>query len=489
MSENILDRKVFTLLEVTRSVQNTLQERYSSAFWVKAEMNKLNFYRQSGHCYPELVEKSEGRVIAQIRSVLWRTDYQRINASFQSLLHEPLKDGIKILFQAKITFDPVYGISLTILDIDPGFTLGDLEKEKQEAIRQLTEEGIFKKNKSLPFPLLPQRIAIISVETSKGYADFIKVIDHNPWHYKFTHRLYPSLLQGDNAVNQIIAQLKKIEKTKQRFDLVAIIRGGGGDVGLSCYNNYSLAREVANFPIPVLTGIGHATNETVCEMVAYMNAITPTQLADTLLQKFQDFAMPVQKAQAIITDKATRIIAEEKARMRSEIKLFNSATSKIFLGMHSTLRQLSTGLIHASKNQVGDGKEALTSIEREAVTAARFHFQQASQRLSHISLSLSATTTNRLMGQGYSISRQEGILYSTAKQKLKSDGIQLENLEKNLLNMSPENVLKRGYSITRLNGRAVKYAKELKPGDAIETLLLEGSVSSTITSTTPTKES
>src|SRR6185295_12292286 len=141
-------------------------------------------------------------------------------------------------------------------------------------------------NKTLPFPLLPQCIAIISVETSKGYADFINIIDHNSWRYKFSHRLYPSLLQGDNAVDQIIAQLKKIEKSKHRFDVVAIIRGGGGDVGLSCYNNYYLAREVANFPIPVLTGIGHATNETGWEMVAYMNAITPTQLADTLLQKF-----------------------------------------------------------------------------------------------------------------------------------------------------------------------------------------------------------
>src|SRR5690606_5794462 len=154
-------------------------------------------------------------------------------------------------------------------------TLGDLEKEKQETIQKLRDEGAYAKNKSLTMALLPKRIAVISVETSKGYADFMKVLETNEWDYRFYHVLFPSLLQGEKAVGSIRGQLKKIKKLKGHFDVVAIIRGGGGDVGLSCYNHYELAKDIAKFPLPVITGIGHATNETVAEMIAYSDAITP----------------------------------------------------------------------------------------------------------------------------------------------------------------------------------------------------------------------
>ncbi|MDO9028037.1 MAG: exodeoxyribonuclease VII large subunit, partial [Candidatus Roizmanbacteria bacterium] len=268
MPEKVNDKTVLSLLEVTQSIQKTLSERYKSSFWVKAEMNKLNLYPQSGHCYPDLVEKKDGKVIAQMRATLWKDDYIRINNSFQRILKEPLKNGVQILFSAKITFDPAYGLALRIIDIDPSFSLGELEREKQETIERLKKEGIFNKNKEQKLPLLPQRIAIISVETSKGYADFLKIIDENSWGYKFFHFLFPAFLQGEKAIESIGHQLKRIEKVKSHFDVVAIIRGGGGDVGLSCYNNYQLASEVALFPIPVITGIGHATNETVLEMLA-----------------------------------------------------------------------------------------------------------------------------------------------------------------------------------------------------------------------------
>lgn len=185
MPEKENERTIFSLLEVTKSIQKTLLERYKSSFWVKAEMNKLNYYKQSGHCYPELVEKQNGKIIAQIKSHFWKDDYLRVNNNFQKVLKEPLKDGIKILFLAKVSFDPEHGLALWIIDIDPSYTMGDLEREKQETINKLKEESIFNRNKLLKLPLLPQRIAIISVETSKGYADFVKVIDTNAWKYKF----------------------------------------------------------------------------------------------------------------------------------------------------------------------------------------------------------------------------------------------------------------------------------------------------------------
>lgn len=175
MPEQIQDRTIFSLLEVTRSIQKTLADRYQSLYWIKAEMNKLNHYTHSGHCYPELVEKKEGKVVAEIRSVLWKADYQRINQQFLKLLNEPLREGITILFQAGISYDPLYGLSLKIVDIDPTFVLGELEKEKIESIRRLQEEGIYDANKKLPFPTVPKRLAIVSVETSKGLSDFLRL--------------------------------------------------------------------------------------------------------------------------------------------------------------------------------------------------------------------------------------------------------------------------------------------------------------------------
>ena len=210
MSEIINDKKVFSLLEVTLSIKKTIYERYQSSFWVKAEMNKLNHYSYSGHCYPELVEKIDGKVVAQMKTILWKDDFLRVNSNFIKTLKEPLKDGINILFNAAVLFDPVHGLSLRIIDIDPVFSLGELEREKLETIGKLRKEGIFHSNKQLSMPLLPQRIALISVETSKGYADFLKIISNNSWGYRFFCFLFPALLQGDRSVDSILYQLRRI---------------------------------------------------------------------------------------------------------------------------------------------------------------------------------------------------------------------------------------------------------------------------------------
>ena len=214
MDDRVDERKVYSLSEVTRSIQETLSERYTGSFWIKAEMNKLNYYPQSGHCYPELVEKANSKIIAEMRSTLWKDDFERINENFLNILHEPLKNGITILFCAKISFHPVYGLSLRILDIDPSYSLGELEKEKQETIEKLKKEGIFLLNRALDLALLPKRIAVISAETSKGYSDFVKVIEENSWGYNFFHMLFPAFLQGENAIESISQHLKRIEKVK-----------------------------------------------------------------------------------------------------------------------------------------------------------------------------------------------------------------------------------------------------------------------------------
>lgn len=460
MPEIFHDRPIFSLFEVTKSIQKTLTTRYGSSFWIKAEMNKLNHYKHSGHCYPELVEKKDGKVIAQIRSHLWRADFQRINKNFLHTLKEPLKDGVKILFEARITFDPVHGMSLWILDIDPSFTLGDLEKEKQESILRLKAEGNYDRNKKLKFPLLPQRIAVISVETSKGYADFLEVIDENPWKYNFFHFLFPSILQGDKAAAAIIGQLRKIEKVKHHFDMVVIIRGGGGDIGLSCYNDYHLAKEIAEFPLPVLTGIGHATNETVSEMIAFANAITPTKLAEYLIQKFHDFSIPVQKAEETITNRSQQILSDENSKLNSEIKLFRTLTANALMKNKNVLAQLTVFI----------KKDTWAQIENQ-----EFQLNQKIKQIQSFSDRFFLFQEN----QTYLLAEK---FISRAKLFLKTQCVEIESMEKNVENMSPTKVLQRGYTLTLFNGKSVKSLNDLKENDALETVFWDGKVVSTLKS-------
>ncbi|HEX6225338.1 MAG TPA: exodeoxyribonuclease VII large subunit [Chryseolinea sp.] len=465
MSEIINERKVFSLIEVTTSIQKTISDRYRTVFWVKAEMNKLNHYSHSGHCYPDLVEKTDGKVIAQMKSNLWKSDFERINHNFLQVLKEPLKDGIKILFCASVTFDSFHGLSLRILDIDPSFSLGELEKEKRDTLQRLKAEGIFNNNKFLTLPVLPQRIAIISVETSKGYSDFLNVIDNNPWHYKFFKFLFPSLLQGEKSVPSIIGQLRRIKKITRHFDIVAIIRGGGGDVGLSSYNNYALAKEIALFPIPVLTGIGHSTNETVAEMVSFKNAITPTELADFLIQKFHDFSMPLKKSEEVILDRAKRILLDERLRFKNFMKYF---------------RSVANGKLQRSKMEIMGQSDAV-------LRQSRFLVRRNGEMLTDTVLDLEQSIKSFLED-----SREE---YRNVVEETKSASVKflkhkketLERTEKNVGILDPINILKRGFSITLYNGRALKSHIDVKPNDLITTVLAEGRLESVVNSSDKTE--
>ena len=402
MPELIQDKTIFSLLEVSRSIQKTLAERYKSLYWIKAEMNKLNHYTHSGHCYPELVEKQDGKIVAEIRSILWKADYNRINNNFLKVAQEPLREGITMLFQASISYDPMYGLSLRIVDIDPTFTLGELEKEKLDSIRKLKTEGIYESNKLLGFPVVPKRLAIISVETSKGLSDFYKIINQNPWGYRIECTLFPALLQGDKSVPSIINQLAVIAEKIDTYDVVAIIRGGGGEVGLSSYNNYLLARAIAIFPIPVLTGIGHSTNYTVSEMVAYKNAITPSELADFLIQKFHNFAIPVDKASESIQQLIHSRFKEER----------------------NVLSQLATHIQWIGKREIQTSRTAVQQFQRELNSLIKLRFYEHKTALAHTERIIQLSDPIRLLKQGFSITKVNGKLLQSVTQVSPGDVIQ-----------------------------------------------------------------
>lgn len=313
--ETFNGKTVYTLTQVGQSIQSMIERTYKYPYYIKAEMVKLNMYARTGHCYPELVEKDGAKVKAQMRAVIWSTQFAAINERFQKITGEPLHDGISILCLATIEFSPQYGLALYIQDIEPTFTLGEMARIRQQAIERLKKENVFTANKHLPLPLLPQRIAVISIETSKGYSDFMITLNENKHSYHFDTELFPSLLQGEKAIVTMLEQLDFIEKRKDDFDCVAIIRGGGGDVGLSCYDHYELAHRVATFPLPVLSGIGHSTNETVTEMVSFANKITPTEVAYFLIGQFEQFENKIIEYQQIIKDFASTAVDRERQNL------------------------------------------------------------------------------------------------------------------------------------------------------------------------------
>jgi len=441
MSEKVQNKTVYSLLEVLESIRRTLAERYTSPFWVKAEMNKLNYYIHSGHCYPDLLEKRDGKVVAQIRANLWKEDYILINEKFLKTLKEPLKNGIMILFSARITFDPVHGLSLRMLDIDPIYSLGELEREKQESIDRLRKEGIFGSNKQLKLVLVPQRIAVISVETSKGFADFRKIIDENSWNYRFFYMLFPSLLQGEKVAESIGGQLSRIRLVKHHFDAVAIIRGGGGDIGLAGYNHYDLARQVALFPLPVITGIGHATNETVIEMISYKNCITPTDLAGFLIQQFHNFSVPVKEAQRIVVESGRQLLSDERRDLIAAAGNFRNRIRDFLVSSTRILIQQAAGIRGFSIFFLRNNREQLIREFR--------HLGNEALRLIH----------DRFFGIG--------------------------ELEKHVVLLDPKQVLSRGYTITLHGLKVIRKAVDIKPGDQLKTITFEGSILSTTTGIQP----
>lgn len=440
------------------SIRSAMEHHFRGQYWVMAEMNKLNRYQHSGHCYPELVEKTGNQVVAQARAVIWKGDYERINLRFLEILREPLKDGIKILFLCKVSFDAVHGLSLRVLDIDPSFTLGDLEKEKAESIRKLREEGIFEQNGTLTLPLLPSRIAVISVESSKGFADFNRILDLNPGGYRVSRTLFPSLLQGDGAVHGIMQQLKKIRKQADRFDAVTIIRGGGGDIGLSCYNNYNLAREVATFPLPVLTGIGHATNETVVELVAHTNCITPTKVAEFLLSYYRNFSAELKELTGALINISRLRMKDEQHGLLNTRHMIKKSAGLMLSENKMVLSRFHTGLYHSANN---------------ALSACRREFEV-------LKVATGSLPGNILANERTALQPYSERLQSSATAIIAAERRGIGEEERTVANLHPDKVLQRGYSLNLKDGRIITGISGITTGDEITTVMKDGSFTSKV---------
>ena len=450
--ETFNGKSVYTLTQVGQSIQSMIERTYKYPYYIKAEMVKLNLYARTGHCYPELVEKDGQRVKAQMRAVIWADQYARINQRFIQITGEPMKDGITILCLATIQYSPQYGLALHIQDIEPTFTLGEMARIRLETIARLKKEGVFDANKRTKMPLLPKRVAVISIETSKGYSDFTITLNGNAAGYRFETTLFPSLLQGEKAIGTMLEQLDRIEQRKDDFDCVAIIRGGGGDVGLGCYDNYELARRVATFPLPILSGIGHSTNETITESVSYANKITPTEVAYFLIGKFTDFENKVVEYQNFISTQTLAILQEAKERTAQYESRLQIVGSRMLSRETSRLHELQN-LLQLSGRKLLDTHRQLLSDA--AITVRDFARDTVGSGQSQLVLLQSKMR-----------------LY--AKQHLENRRTELSHYSEKLELLAPTNILRRGFSITRHNGKAVTSATDLRPGDTVETTFMEG---------------
>ena len=273
-----------TLSELQRLVKETLHERFALPVWVSAEISEIKV-NYSGHCYLELVEKGgdNGVPLAQSRAVIWRTAYARIAGYFEAGTGQRLAAGIRILAKVAVTYHELYGFSLQITDIDPAYTLGDMERQRQQTIDQLRKEGVWDMNREIAMPMVVQRVAVVSSVNAAGYQDFCKEIGKSPYRFRLT--LFDAFMQGAAAEESIVAALCAVADRMDEFDAVVVIRGGGSASDLNCFNAYRLCTHVAQFPLPVLTGIGHDKDTSVADMVAHTALKTPTAVAGWLVER------------------------------------------------------------------------------------------------------------------------------------------------------------------------------------------------------------
>lgn len=451
--------QIFTLQQVVSSIRKTIEERYNREYWVKAEMHKLG-RTKAGHCYPELVQKEGGKILAEMRGTIWKHSFDRINARFMEVVKEPLKEDTTLLMKVKVNFHEIYGISLQINDIDPNYALGELQRERAETLQKLQRENLLNANQKIDFPLLPKRVAIISAESSKGLSDFMQVIEHNQWNYSFFTMLFPATLQGDKAETTIITQLERIKRVQEHFDIVVIVRGGGGEVGMSCYNNYNLCKAIASFPMPVLTGIGHSTNLTVAEMVSYRNAITPTELGDFLIQAFHEFSVPIKDAVKSIKSNAQQLLEVSKVTLAHISTTFSSTATGALSREKFLLQEFRNGLQSGTQRSFMINKEGIRRLEQSTVSTGRLFVQKQRSELRRLSEQLPIYSKNQLLKENNN----------------------LEHLVQSIRLMDPINVLNRGFSITTFEGKTINASNSVKVGDTISTRTAKFTIESEVTS-------
>jgi exodeoxyribonuclease VII large subunit len=324
------NRKPLSLFELNNIIKDAISYSLPDTYWVIAEIADIKL-NQRGHCYLELVEKEESRTVAQLKANIWAYEYRKLSLKFKTATSESLRPGMKVLLLVGVTFHEVYGLSLNVKDIDPAYTMGEMALKKREVIERLTKEGIIALNKGLSLPVVPQRIAVISSPTAAGYGDFFDHLDSNPYGYRFKHILFPALMQGAEAEQSVISALGKVSQKADLFDVLVIVRGGGSVIDLNCFDSYGIASQVAKFPLPVITGIGHEKDDTVVDMTAHTKLKTPTAVAEFLISGLRSFDENITEIQNRVVRHTDRLLKDRSHTLAGLVQRLNYISLQLTL--------------------------------------------------------------------------------------------------------------------------------------------------------------
>jgi exodeoxyribonuclease VII large subunit len=448
-----------TLTELQLIIRDSLYMALPDSYWVIGEISELK-ENYAGHCYLELIEKNtdEKNVRARVRAIIWCKQYRFLKALFESSTGEHLQEGMKVLVKAKIEYHELYGLSLIISDLDPAFTIGEMAVKRQIIIKKLEHEGVFTMNKELPFPIVPQRIAIISSKNAAGYSDFMNHLNDNGSGYVFYTKLFESSLQGTETEHSTIAALDKIAMNARFFDVVVIIRGGGSVSDLSWFDNYNIAYHVTQFPLPVITGIGHEKDISITDMVASRLLKTPTAVADFLIDTVAATDNHIIELSTEISNASRVILEKNRNRIEtSAIKLFPLA--RIML---STL------------------KDRLSDKIIEIINTGKLLIVRAGVIPANLKSRLTTASKSYVPGKEMILSRNSMRLLTSTTNLLKLKDAMLKSRESTLQLLNPDNILQRGYSITSFNGRVIKDSDQIGTDDIVDTHLFKGKFKSKV---------
>lgn len=422
--------KPITLLELTQRISNLVMRPETQNVWITAELQDVA--SRGGHCYMELLQKDEdGRQVARIRGCCWANIYGPLSRRFYEATGQQFASGLKVMLRVSATMHSVFGLSLVIQGVNTEYTMGDLIRRRNEILRKLQDEGILEDNRSLKWPIVIQRVAIISAPGAAGYGDFMNQLLNNPSRLKFKTRLFPAVMQGASAPASIIAALEEIAKEAKEWDGVVIIRGGGATSDLQAFEDYALAASVAQFPLPVAIGIGHERDVTVLDWVANIRLKTPTAVAEWLIGKGETVLGALIAAGNKIVQYATQRVAGDKEQLAQAEALLPVAA---------------TGAVERSKAMLTRAVSTLYGLSSGKIEPSR-------ARLDMIAANLAAASSNQLRRQAE----------------------RLDASEKLLEVLSPASTLARGYSITRIDGHAVSSVKDVPLGALLEITLADGS--------------
>ena len=352
-----------SLTELNKLIQDTLKNNLEPSYWIIAEIGELRVTQQ-GHCYLELLQNENNKVVAKVRATIWSYTYRNLSTWFHGITGQPLSEGLKILANIKINIHELYGYSLNIQDIDASYTIGEKEKIRQEVINKLVSDGVFGMNKELELPLVPQKIAVISSPTAAGYGDFLQHLDENPYAYTVDTTLFEAIMQGSEAPESIIKALYRINEGDD-YDLIVLIRGGGSQLDLECFDNYELCSHLAQFPYPVITGIGHERDETITDMVAHTKLKTPTAVAEFILQGIASFELQVNDEAAKISKMASFVLQNTATRLMSIGTTIRMQAQSVVLNENHRLGSLTEQLRHKTHQQLEQQGNKIALIEAQ----------------------------------------------------------------------------------------------------------------------------